>query len=120
MRDEEINAAIAEACGWTAVEDKDGFWRAKDRGGWFDSRLWVSERNVHHQGFPRYTTDLNAMHDAETTIPRELHWQYQTELWGVFRPAMDTEKSLLGYLCATAAQRAEAFLRTIGKWKGKL
>jgi hypothetical protein len=57
---------------------------------------------------PDYLNDLNAMHDAEnslttsqmTTMSQYLHRKIGV-LWGF----------------ATASQRAEAFLRTIGKWK---
>jgi hypothetical protein len=59
-------------------------------------------------GVPDYLNDLNAMHEAEnslttsqmTTMSQYLHRKIGV-LWGF----------------ATAAQRAEAFLRTIGKWK---
>jgi len=57
---------------------------------------------------PDYLNDLNAMHDAEnslttsqmTTMSQYLHRRLGM-LWGF----------------ATASQRAEAFLRTMGKWK---
>ena len=57
---------------------------------------------------PDYLNDLNAMHEAEkvlttaqtTTMSQYLHRRLGM-LWGF----------------ATASQRAEAFLYTIGKWK---
>jgi hypothetical protein len=92
--------AIAEACGWKETEAwLDGrrcFERADINAGWdFDS-------------LPDYLNDLNAMHEAEkvlttaqtTTMSQYLHRRLGM-LWGF----------------ATASQRAEAFLRTIGKWK---
>jgi hypothetical protein len=64
----------------------------------------------------RYSNDLKAMHDAEKTLYKgfidEDYWQkgygrYQTLLG---------ELSATPY-SATSRERAEAFLRTIGKWK---
>jgi hypothetical protein len=59
---------------------------------------------------PDYLNDLNAMHDAEKVLTRE---QYQQYWHAVNHIAMGTVWTLR----ATAAQRAEAFLRTIGKWE---
>ena len=61
---------------------------------------------------PDYLNDLNAMHDAEKVLtssqmaPYVDSIQEMNERWAT--PAF-----------ATAAQRAEAFLRTIGKWEGE-
>jgi hypothetical protein len=54
-----------------------------------------------------YCTDLNAMHEAEKVLTFEDWESYRDELGGSFR----------GCAHATARQRAEAFLRTLGKWK---
>ena len=57
---------------------------------------------------PDYLTDLNAMHEAEnslTTAQMTTMSQYLYRRLGM----------LWGF--ATASQRAEAFLRTVGKWK---
>lgn len=61
---------------------------------------------------PNYTEDLNAMHDAEKVLTSSQEKEYvnnldwMSERWG-------------GTVFATAAQRAEAFLRAIGKWEGE-
>ena len=61
---------------------------------------------------PKYTEDLNAMHEAEKVLtssqmaPYVDSLQEMNERWAT--PAF-----------ATAAQRAEAFLRTIEKWEGE-
>ena len=93
MSEEEINIAIAEACGWTT----------KHKG------LWV-ERLQTYAALPDYLNDLNAMHDAEKVLTNEqlevycniLHKPNHGVYWAIH---------------ATASQRAEAFVRTIGKWK---
>jgi hypothetical protein len=87
MTDKQINAAIAEACG--KVPTIYGEW---------------------YPPVPEYCTDLNAMHVAEsvlTIIEQDEYWNF---LWDVTGSKFE--------LChATARQRAEAFLRTLGKWE---
>jgi hypothetical protein len=75
---------------------------------WYE--LWMSERNVWSAGIPDYLNDLNAMHEAEKALTSEqlevycniLHKPNHGVYWAIH---------------ATASQRAEAFLRTIGKWE---
>jgi len=60
---------------------------------------------------PDYLNDLNAMHEAEKTL---------TYAQGGEMTLWIQRMTCAGYgpqLFATASQRAEAFLRTIGKWK---
>lgn len=71
---------------------------------------------------PDYLSDLNAMHDAEAIL------EDRDERWECRRYANALEAKLtrddhhqqgpsrFGFAHATAAQRAEAFLRTLGKW----
>ena len=113
MNDSQINIAIAEACGWTAREDIKNFWRAVDPSGNMTHELWMSESNVWSAGIPDYCNDLNAMHEAEKMLTR-----YQQSV-----TYSDNLMKIVGYHTfdsahATAQQRAEAFLRTIGKWNG--
>lgn len=73
---------------------------------------------------PDYLHDLNAMHEAEKTLGNLLHG-YWAELWNVCEPNCPFRQTRTHWDyadfdnigCATASQRAEAFLRTIGKWK---
>lgn len=95
MTDEQINAAIAEACGWgqKPVVNTDG-----------KGRIWVTN-------CPNYCNDLNAMREAEEALNTdELFEQYYLTLY-------ETTRSTRWPVCAKARQRAEAFLKTIGKWK---
>jgi len=86
MSDQEINEAIAEACGRERNPD----------GGWYpDNGLRVGT-----QAIPDYCNDLNAMHKVEKVLD-----EMQAE---------DYEELLRGYgFHATARERAEAFLRTL-------
>jgi hypothetical protein len=73
--------------------------------GWHDDQI---------EGLPDYLNDLNAMHEAEKMLTESQSAQYERRLMG--------SRSFVGaaefwIYHATAAQRAEAFLRTIGKWE---
>jgi hypothetical protein len=69
--------------------------------------------------FPSYSTDLNAMHEAEMFLVNSddgkdagcARYLYSRALYGVVVPVSQQP------VMATARQRAEAFLRTIGKWR---
>jgi len=70
-----------------------------------------------------YCNDLNAMHTAEEEIiKRDLHSKYREELYEAWR--RDTHHKIccntLTVIRATARQRAEAYLKTIGKWENQL
>ena len=101
MRYEQQRIAIAEACGWKETEAwLDGrrcFERADSNAGWdFDS-------------LPDYLNDLNAMHEAEKTLTDKAHEEFRLNLYDVIG---DDSRLIVS---STASQRAEAFLRTIGK-----
>ena len=93
MTDEKINAAIAAACGWK------GNLICRDLNG----DLWQSD-------LPNYCTDLNAMHEAENGLNKNLRNQYIDWLGTIHTDSWE-------FATATARQRAEAFLRTLGKWE---
>jgi hypothetical protein len=108
MSDEQINIAIAKACGWLLVKACDGslIGKLKNEQGPMDE-------------IPDYCNDLNAMHEAENHLPSDKKEDYWYQLYencrrSVFSRVEDNYKMLH----ATAAQRAEAFLRTINKWEG--
>jgi hypothetical protein len=88
MTPEEQRIAIAEACGWKT--------------GYRDPEAW--------HPLPDYLNDLNAMHEAEKVLDKRQEDIMNSTLWDI----MDGRKYLWH---ATASQRAESFLRTVGKWK---
>jgi len=55
-----------------------------------------------------YCNDLNAMHEAEATLTDD-------QLWRMARNIERNDEQW--YFRATARQRAEAFLRTLGLWE---
>ena len=106
MTPEAQRIAIAEACGWTDI-------RAQKIGNDHDS--WGTKDGQRNR-IPDYLSDLNAMHEAEKVLTDEQWSKYDEELYRT------TGSSLLDAARgkkrnhATAAQRTEAFLRTLNLW----
>lgn len=126
MTPEAQRIAIAEACGWEQVcrcsrklkKEPNGVeWRGMDPKG--DHTGGATE----HTFLPRYLSDLNAMHEAEkwmisTHLGFEHFFGPKRATW--FEAYKSNLELILGYhdpIRATAAQRAEAFLRTLNLWK---
>lgn len=95
MTNHKINVAIAEACGWTP--DNRGL-------GWLSPHGYYAPE-------PDYCTDLNAMHEAENVLTDD---QFKWYTYWVEKLMPETKYRC--YLCATARHRAEAFVRSMGKW----
>lgn len=113
MTDTEIRTAIAEACGWINQGKAKGIPTLEHR--W--TRQGVHPQFVNTDSLPDYPNDLNAMHEAESILTPSQLGDYQNDLMDVL--IRDAKKDNADYwlIKATARQRAEAFLRTIGKWK---
>lgn len=74
------------------------------------NRRYCTDKDI-----PDFLNDLNAMHDAEKVlISRGGLPTYEHFLR--FNEFKEDSLPWYGSVHATAAQRAEAFLRTIGKW----
>ena len=116
MNKEQQGIAIAEACGWTAEQDSNGYWRAVDKKNSNAVELWLSEQSVWSVGIPDYLNDLNAMHEAEKVLTEEQRIAYTNHTYDVAcKVQRETEK--WRWISLTAKQRAEAFLKTIGLWE---
>lgn len=131
MKPEAQRIAIAEACGWVSV----GKWGHSDR--WIKPGEKMPEWShvpdgagvempalLEEHKLPNYLSDLNAMHEAEKVLTNEQRRFYALKLVHVhplqYDPCDcgdDTRMKLFLIASMTAAQRAEAFLRTIGKWE---
>jgi hypothetical protein len=98
MKNEQINIAIAEACGWSGQR----FDHIKQRLTW---------------GLPDCCNDLNAMHEAEKVLTLSQREVYQQWLYRICEREHRMAPIYWLAITATARQRAEAFLRTIGKWE---
>ena len=126
MSPEAQRIAIAEACGWKGpnsdeVKELTKNWVTRDTQDHFISPVGVSCGKA---GLPDYLNDLNAMHEAESSMDMPFNSEYSHFLANVCVRCRGISEDMLevgdGYeiaLTATAAQRAEAFLKTIGKWQ---
>ncbi len=113
MTDEQINLAISEACGWKEVEP----WLNGDR--CFELNQSVCGYRI--EDLPDYCSDLNAMHEAENILQRMTFEFTQWLLEIVSRddgPGTWYASGSFAHVHSTARQRAEAFLRALGKWEG--
>lgn len=133
MTTTEINIAIAEACGWIwyrlpisalggdrryrclfhpqmhEYNGQPAIWQVRADG---SEAICNIEYMVSEGHIPDYCNDLNAMHSAEG-----LMWA-SSSLWERYSLELGKlSESLAPVLHATSAQRAKAFLRTIGKWR---
>lgn len=63
---------------------------------------------------PDYLTDLNAMHEAEKALTSVQYWQYVE--WCEKLVKLNHVDYVAHSTSATAAQRAEAFLRALNLW----
>lgn len=116
MKPEAQRKAIAEACGWREAFPQKGEPHAETgRGGILLPYHWVNER-THERAMdlPDYLSDHNAMAEAEKAEGMSRSPDYYDALEEVCH----RDNKMDNHICATAAQRAEAFLRTIGKWDG--
>lgn len=109
MNKEKQRIAIAEACGWYPVS----YHHLKH------VQYWAHKELGSTQFLPDYVFDLNAMHEAEKVFNTSFHEAaYDNEVFRVVhREKMGNGVSTFDKIHATAAQRAEAFLRTLGKWE---
>ncbi len=100
MTNEQINIAIAEACGIDL------------------ERYRTYEGDINVSALKKYHNDLNAMHEAEKVLNDEQWPEYREELRNVVLGGIRmVSQWCKADLHTTARQRAEAFLKTIGKWE---
>jgi len=100
MTEKEINIVIAEARKW--------------RGQRFDH---IKQRLTYDA--PDYCNDLNLMREAERLLDDDQWLEYMLNLQGVLQRDPYRGKWIVcqDNMHSTAAQRAKAFVITIGKWK---
>jgi len=106
MKPEKQRIAIAEACGYERLTQHEAVWKHEG------SKIYTTGN------LPNYLNDLNAMHQAEKVLTKNKSMEYAFRLadsW--ILNGEDKQPDLVRGFCATAAERAEAFLKTIGKWE---
>jgi len=103
MKKQEQRIAIAEACGWENIND-----------------LWIGNVSgtTSRERVPDYLNDLNAMHEAEKVLDDS--WEaVPPRQCGLYIGQLCENNPMIsqyGLIHATAAQRAEAFLKTLNLW----
>ena len=114
MNSEQQRIAIAEACEWKEIRAEVD-WLPKELFGIF---TWPHPTNaekikyfINRKPIPDYLNDLNAMHEAEKVLEGGMRSKYDAEL------TLICSRDYNFIWESTASQRAEAFLRTIGKWE---
>ena len=119
MNKEKQRIAIAEFCGWRQSRNcKDKFFPPTAKP-WPNEGCFACPTEL-----PDYLNDLNAMHEAEKGLTAH-QWEVMFSLlikirW---RDASEEERKgsgnqlALSPARATAEQRAEALLKTIGRWE---
>jgi len=122
MTNEQINIAIAETCGWTDCVFVESLKLTKGFPPPNNPTIYGTYENGMAQ-LPNYCNDLNVMHEAERTSTIFKSWR-ATKTWmdnlcicSDLGRLPESAPDWAFVLQATAAQRAEAFLKTIGEWE---
>ena len=108
MTDQQINIAIAESLGWTNINHGTVQYTARMPNGKWDI-------------IPNYTADLNACHEFEKMLDDKQLARYAQQIIGSARRKMNIPDHESHYpvpfiISATARERCEAYLRTLGRW----
>jgi len=108
MTPEAQRIAIAESVGFRMITECDD--------GPHDGRLFgFPAGKTLEQELPDYPCDLNAMHEVEKILTDDQAFPgYYDALAATGKPIPDYDQRHI--MCATAAQRAEAYLKTINRW----
>ena len=79
--------------------------------------LWDHPYSSDTRRMMDFCNDLNAMHEAEKVLTKEQVREYQIYMYDMACEIQNTCGRWMPY-SATSRYRAEAFLRTLGKWEG--
>jgi len=99
-----LRARVAELCGWEKVEIESSTW----------NNVWDLKGVRQNHPPPLYHCDLNAMHEAETTLAGQAFYHYYAML---AQACLDERCQHMA--SAPARQRAEAFVLAMQKKKKK-
>lgn len=107
MTNEELDRAIAEHLGWQRYGDEaDG------------GECWYKPHEGYRKTLPRYSTDLNAMHEAVASLTELELSRYADEVCDLaYNGHHDADIQKI--LKMGAKELAECYVMAIGKWEGK-
>ncbi len=117
MKPEQQRIAIAQACGWKGISPSYliGYapWRPEPYSDRVNACPVDELECIPLDPLPDYLNDLNAMHEAEKLLTQEQARTYAGYLGETPQTGTWEGCSMWHF---TAAQRAEAFLRTLNLW----
>lgn len=106
MNPEKQRITIAELCGWSGCVDKSCEYRKCQH---LHKGIVIGFPEPYSTSrYPDYCNDLNAIHDAEKILNPLQVVSYWSQL---------ERQRIEPIIFATASQRSEALLKTLGKWK---
>ena len=120
--------AIAKVCGWEWRPYADTMaWMLDGKVVWWEQVVGLNPKIVPVDPLPDYLNDLNAMHEAEKMLSDDGEYSQRNHFACILGELTYNDngrgwKPLCNDDCfpilhATAAQRAEAFLKTLGLWE---
>jgi hypothetical protein len=121
MTPEQKRIAIAEACGWRGISEQFlvGYapWRTEPYSDRVNACSIADLDSIPLDPLPDYLNDLNAMHEAESKALRDgySYWKFIELLDGLVKHGEHVDY-VADRASATAAQRAEAFGKTLNLW----
>ena len=108
MKPEQQRIKIAEALGWKHIQRLQSGWHGCQTQGPLEE-------------LPYYPEDLNAMHEAVSIFDYDQADEFEEHLCDICKRSNDKKDNpapwRFAVINATAAQRAEAFLRTLNLWE---
>lgn len=103
--------AIAKSMGYTLEQIK-----GSDES---EMRAYFQDREKPSNCIPNYLNDLNSMHEVEKHYSKKMNYVFHLRrVCGMAEYPTEEELSFWSEMCvfATAAQRAEAYLKTLNLW----
>jgi hypothetical protein len=121
MKTEDQRIAIARYCHPEMEQYKLDYWYTQEDDNTHDW-VWIVPDDpestcVTSHILPKYPDSLDAMHEAEKVLTPQQQFTYCCALERKVNDVLKDSKSAWCYALASAPQRAEAFLRTLGLWK---
>jgi hypothetical protein len=109
MTTEQKLIAIAKACGWTDCEYVESIGLCKGK-----HPNVRAQFESGHTTIPDYTHDLNIMHEVEKLLTYQQHCHYVDILEMIVFGSAYMGPVYMPAVRATASQRADAFIKTLG------
>ena len=126
MKPERQNQVIAEICGWKDIRrpSDDSYHNlATDILGWLMGRVaGIRPGESDHEPLPNYHGSLDACAEMEKTLTGNGNFSGKEEYFIALCKLVGEDEHTRVFLaptvvCATSAQRCEAFIRLHGKWE---